>query len=139
VKYAAEFRRCLVDLDVPGARRLWAHVHRGWDQPASDYEMLVLLHMARTRARSIHPLLKDYSRRWLKERETGGVAASVGVATLNANSEDKWTRRRSRNIRDAMSDSAARSIKAGIDPDREAFEVRRRMLAARRKEIGSRA
>jgi len=136
IRHAAEFRRCLVQLDVPGARRLWAHVHPGWDQPASDYEMLVLLHLARVRARSIHPTLRTYSKAWLRERETGGYAKSVGVAVANAHSHVGWLRRKARGIRDAMGYSVQRSIQAGIDIDDEAFEVRRRMLQARIKEMG---
>jgi hypothetical protein len=136
VRYAAEFRRCLVDLDVAGARRLWAHVHPGWDQPTSDYEMLVLLHLARTRANSILPKLRSYSRRWLAERDGGGYAKAVGVATKNSNSPIEAVRSRSRNVRDAMQCSVSTSMKAGIDIDDEAFEVRRRMILARAKEIG---
>ena len=136
IRHAAEFRRCLVHLDVPGARKLWAHVHPGWDQPANDYEMLVLLHLARVRAKSVHPILRQYSKEWLRERETGGYAKSVGVAVANAHSPTGWLRRKARGIRDAMGYSVQQSIKAGIDIDDEAFEVRRRMLQARTKEIG---
>lgn len=136
IRHAAEFRRCLIDLDIEGARRLWRHVHPGWDQPTTDYEMLVLLHLARVRAMTIHPLLRDYSKEWLRERETGGYAKAVGVAVKNSHSPVDWLRRRALNIRDSMQYAVSSSIKAGIDIDSEAFEVKRRMFAARAKEAG---
>jgi len=133
VKYGLEFRRCLVDLDVRAARHLWALVHPGWDQPQSDYEMLALLHLARTRAWSIHPRLREYSRQWLAERQSPGVQAAVGVATKAL---DPAMKHRARAVREAMEDSVMRSHRAGLDLDVEAPEVQRRMLVARRKERG---
>lgn len=133
MRYNSEFRRCLIDLDVVAARRLWALVHPGWDQPSSDYEMLVLLHLARMRAWSIPWRLREYSKRWLAERTTGGVAAAVGVATKSL---DPKMKHRALAVREAMEDAVMRSYRAGFDLDLEAREVQRRMLEARRKERG---
>jgi hypothetical protein len=85
-----EFRRCMLELDVPGARLLWAAVHPGWDQPTSDEEMLILLHMARARAKSAPWRLRNYSKRWLKERERyvpeGHQATTAGKTRMASGS-----------------------------------------------------
>lgn len=65
--HAAEFRRCLTDLDTVGIRRLWKHVRPGLPQPKDDGEALITLHMARTAA--LLPIkLRCYSHAWLIER-----------------------------------------------------------------------
>jgi len=63
----AEFRRCLVDLDVATARKLWAETRPGFVQPKNDHETLVMLHHARTQARSVPNKLRYYSHRWLSD------------------------------------------------------------------------
>ncbi|GAA2888082.1 hypothetical protein GGQ99_004792 [Aminobacter niigataensis] len=59
------FRRCLVELDVAGARALWREVSPHLRQPANDVETLFMLHRARTEAASIDLKLRAYSHRWL--------------------------------------------------------------------------
>ena len=131
-RHAAEFRRCLAELDVQTARRLWQHVHPGWPQPESDYEMLVTLHAARLQSINVSTRAKNYSRRWLQEREVGITQKGVGVAIK----APRHRARRALAIREAMEDAVYRSIKAGIDIDDEAIEVRRRIIEARDKEMG---
>lgn len=63
--YAPAFRAALEDLDVPAARRLWAHAMPGLPQPESDAEVLATLHHARTQAASLALRLRAWSHRWL--------------------------------------------------------------------------
>ena len=66
-RHAAEFRRCLVQMDVDGMMKLWAHVapHLANQSPK---EALVSMHMARCEMKHISPRLKIYSQEWLLER-----------------------------------------------------------------------
>jgi len=132
MRHAAEFRRCLQELDVQAARKLWREVHADWPQPENDYEMAVMLHMARVQAKCITARGKRYSRRWLQEREVGIIALGVGVAIK----APPHRARRALAIREAMEDAVDRSHRAGIHLDYEADEVRRRIIAARDKEMG---
>ncbi len=130
MKHSAEFFRCLVDLDVAGARKLWAHVMPGLAQFGSDREMLTVLHLARVESKRVPKHLKAYSRRWLKEHETGRVAMAVGISI-------KASPRRMHQavaIREAMEGAVLASVKAGVDLDEDAAEVRRRIMIARDKE-----
>jgi hypothetical protein len=133
IQHAAMFAHCLLTLDVDKARKLWAHVHPELPQVTSDEEMLVLLHMARIEAKSIPLKLKDYSRRWLRERDRRNVAKAVGIAV----GAPPHRKHKALAVREAMEDAVHRSIKAGIDIDEEATEVRARMFAARDKERGT--
>jgi hypothetical protein len=63
--HSAEFRRCLVELDVAGIRALWRHTSPHLAQPKTDAEALVTLHHARTQADSVALKLRAYSHRWL--------------------------------------------------------------------------
>lgn len=65
LRHVAEFRRCLVDLDVVGITKLWAHVAPGLAAPTSTHQTLMMLHFARTKAESIPLKLRAYSHRWL--------------------------------------------------------------------------
>lgn len=90
--YAAEFRRCLVELDVSGVRKIWAHVRP--DCPAgNDDEVLSALHVARTAAESIPSRLRLYSHHWCLDRglpsrcpfevwsrERPRIVSAVGIA-----------------------------------------------------------
>lgn len=67
-EYAAEFRRCLVGLDIAGIKAIWGHAFPNMPQPSSDEQALLCLHMARTQAKSIQFPLRAYSHRWLTER-----------------------------------------------------------------------
>jgi hypothetical protein len=65
---AAEMRRCLVDLDVDGVRRVWVVAAPHLASHASDADTLTALHVARTTAESVPFRLRAYSHRWLVER-----------------------------------------------------------------------
>lgn len=135
----AEMRRCLVQLDLPGAMRLWAHVAPhlcGLDAS----ESLIALHMARVEAKRIPLTLKLYSRDWLAERgytkikgnwtygqpkiETGIVEA-VGIAVK---SNDPNVKKR---ITTVMQDAVLNCFAKGVtEPEMQ----REAMLKARAKE-----
>lgn len=68
MKFSDDFRRCLIDLDVIGIRRLWQHVSPHLPQPETDAEALASIHIARTQARSVPFRLRAYSHAWLTER-----------------------------------------------------------------------
>lgn len=61
-------QRCLIECDVAGAMRLWAHVSPNMPQPKTDADALIVLHHARTQARSVPFKLRAYSHAWLCER-----------------------------------------------------------------------
>jgi hypothetical protein len=73
VQHAAEFRRCLIELDVVGITRLWAHLAPAPMQSGSEAEALASLHMARTGAQSVPLKLRQYSDRWLRECGIGSL------------------------------------------------------------------
>lgn len=60
-----DFRRILIELDVAGARALWAKTAPKATQPASDGEALATLHMARTAAVTVPFKARAYSHCWL--------------------------------------------------------------------------
>ena len=67
--YSDELRRYLVECDIPGVKRLWAHVAPHLPQPENDYIALATIHRARTEAESIPFGLRAYSHRWLLDHE----------------------------------------------------------------------
>jgi hypothetical protein len=97
-----EMHRMLLDLDVAGLRRLWAHVAPGMPQPRSDAETIVLAHHARTQMQTVPPRKRFYSHRWLldnghpsglpdrlkpsAERMYPKIADAVGIS-VNAKSD----------------------------------------------------
>jgi len=92
--------------------------------------MLAVLHLARLESKRVPKYLKQYSKRWLKERETGRVVMAVGIS-IKASPR---RRHQALAMREAMEDAVLGSVKAGIDLDADAAEVRRRIMAARDKE-----
>jgi len=126
LKHGAEFRRCLLDLDVPAMRRLWRHVHPELPDPGSDDDVLHSMHLARVRARFTNVRERMYSRHWLAERERR-VAAAVGIAVKVPVSR----RALGEDLRHEMQESVLSSHRQGLDLDLEAPEVKRRMMQAR--------
>lgn len=63
----AEFRRCLAELDVEGARRVWAYVAPHLPQLGDDRHALAMLHYARTQSESSPLIHRAYSHRWLSD------------------------------------------------------------------------
>jgi hypothetical protein len=131
LEHAAEVRRCLVELDVAGMRRLHAHVWPHYPAPKTDDEALLSMHLARVQMKNIPERCRQYSQEWLFERQ-GIQAKAVGVACKSLSS-DRFRIERAGNRQAAMLDAVDESIKAGIDIDSEAHEVRRRMMIAKRK------
>jgi hypothetical protein len=89
------------------------------------------MHIARIQMKRIPEAARSYSKAWLAER-SGPVAKAVGVACLSLSS-DRYRQERAKNRQAAMLDAVSAAIKAGIDIDTEAAEVRRRMALARAK------
>lgn len=136
--HAADFRRCLLQMDVKGMMMHWAHVapHLSNQSPR---EVLISMHIARCEMKQINRCLQDYSRAWLFERgyrKIDGkwlsgpppdevVASAVGIAVK---SNYEVVRRR---IHDAMTDALENErAKGTMDPCMQ----RNAMLAARARQ-----
>lgn len=65
IRHAGEMRRCLLELDVVGHRRLHRHLYPHHDQPTTDREALATMHLARTMDGTIPLKARAYSHRWL--------------------------------------------------------------------------
>jgi hypothetical protein len=78
--------------------------------------------------------LKNFSRRWLAERDRRNAGVAVGVAV----GAPPHRAKRGLAVREAMTDAVDRAWRAGIDLDTEAPEVRKRIIRARNKELGIR-
>lgn len=144
--HAAEFRRCLEQLDCDGIRKLWRHVSPHLPQPKSDHEALISLHHARTQARSIAFKLRAYSHRWLcdngypsglpdelkpsAERIYPKIVQAVGIA-VKATAE--WRKPVAALIQKSMSDAVMDASADGKLGD--AAFVTARMNEARQKTI----
>lgn len=63
--HSAEFNRCMVELDVPAARALWAVVFPHLPAPSGDAATLAMLHYARTISEPMRFRLRAYSHAWL--------------------------------------------------------------------------
>lgn len=136
--HAAEFRRCLIEMDTGGMVRLWAHVapHLSSQSPQ---DALISMHLARCEMKHITPKLRTYSEAWLLERgyqKIDGkwlsgpppdevIANAVGIAVK---SKYEMVRRR---IHDAMSDALQNErAKGTTDP----LKQRDAMLTARARQ-----
>lgn len=96
--HAVLFREYLATSDLNGLRSLWAHVAPHLPQPNGDYEVQVMMHMARTQSESIALNLRVYSHQWLlanglpsqlpdrfkpvADRAHNGFALGVGIAMV---------------------------------------------------------
>lgn len=92
------FREYLATSNLDGIRRLWLHLYPGMPQPAGDFEVQVVMHLARTQAETIPLKLRLYSHQWLlangqpsqlpdmlrpmAERVGGTFSRGVGIAVL---------------------------------------------------------
>lgn len=118
--HGAEFRRCLLQLDVVGVMKLWKHVapHLADQTPG---EALTSLHIARVDAKSVPVKLKHYSRDWLAERGiikvngkwTQGppvtvVAEAVGIAVKSR--DPRVAKRIHRAMHDALLNGMAKGV-----------------------------
>lgn len=66
--HSSEFRRCLVDCDIPGIIKLWKHVSPNMPCPETDEDALICIHMTRTATERLPFRFRAYSHRWLTER-----------------------------------------------------------------------
>jgi hypothetical protein len=112
-------------------RKLHEHIWPHYPAPKSDAEALYSMHIARIQMKKIPEAARQYSREWLAER-SGPIAKAVGVACLSL-SLDRYHLERAKNRQAAMLEAVDAAVKAGIDIDLEAAEVRRRMALARAK------
>lgn len=64
----AAFRQLLEAGDVRGVRRAWKQGMPGMPQPVSDEQAEIVMHIARTAAKSVKFRCRAYSHRWLLER-----------------------------------------------------------------------
>lgn len=145
--HAAEFRRCLEELDVAAARRLWAYAMPHLPQPASYAEMHATLHHARTQTDSILRELRYYSHRWLldhdlpsglpdrlraaAERVYPVKVEAIGIAVM-ARDGDKA---RAEAVRAAM-EHAAKECQA--DGEKSTGTIKARMMEARARVLKER-
>jgi hypothetical protein len=141
MNHDAEFRRCLVELDVIGICDLWFHVSPNLPQPKNNDETLITLHHARTQAQSISDNLRCYSHAWLLERGLpSGLpdrlrakadrlyprqVEAVGVAVKSMSGDQE----RARAVERAMSDAVAECY---ADGERDPEIIKARMAEARR-------
>lgn len=133
MKHGDELLRCLVEMDVAAARRLFAHVFPHMHQPESDEDMRLQMHLARVQTKRVPQRLRIFSRHWLKERSAGRIALAVGISVVASGPRRK---RQAIAVREAMEDAVRKSLKDGLDLDADAKEVQRRLIAARDKELG---
>lgn len=135
MQHTAEFRRCLLELDVPGMRKLWRHVSPHLPQPATDDEALTTMHIARTKMLTLPEADRLYSEAWLIERKTTRDVFAVGVIVGAANSQEPHRRRRGVFVQQEMVYSVQQSLSwgIGIDNPKDAAEVKRRMMLARER------
>lgn len=147
MQHARLFREYLDACDVPGMRRLWAHVAPHLPQPRNDFETMVMIHRARTEARSVPFAMRAYSHQWLlangmpsglpndlkpkAEQIEFTFAYGVGLAVKTA-SEDPAKQYVTMELHAAMSAAAAEAISDGRV---ETPFIRQRMAEARTKRL----
>lgn len=122
-----EFRRCLVDLDVEGIKKLWSEVSPHLPQSSSDSEVIYTLHLARVKSDYIPVKLKEYSEQWLKEHQITKVVSAVGISV----NSPAHRAEQAKDIHEAMKDSVLTSIKSGMSLEEESGEIFNRMQQAR--------
>jgi hypothetical protein len=132
LEHANEFKRCLVELDVDGIRRLWNHVSPHLPQPKNEDEALHTMHLARTKMKGLHPRLLKYSKEWLAERARSTIVTGVGIAVK----APEWRRAHALELRHELENVVTSAHREGVDLDKDAAEVSKRMLKAHRKFLG---
>lgn len=69
MNYSSEFRLYLEECNTEAVRKIWSVVFPDITQPATDYEILIVLHMTRTKTQSLRFRYRAYSHSWLIERD----------------------------------------------------------------------
>jgi len=133
----AEYRRCLVQMDVPGMMRVWAHTAPHLPQ-LDAAQTMAAMHIARVDMKYLSRKLKDYSIAWLAERgirkidgqwvdglpPQNVIAEAVGIAVRSK--YPAVGKRIAKAMNDALENSRAKGV---IDAPMQ----REAMLAARAK------
>lgn len=137
MEYQHDFARCLIQMDVGTAMRLWSRIAPHLHQPTDWAEAEHTMHLARLQMPSLTAEQRAYSEAWLAEltgpaRIVEAVGVSVGVPV------DASVARKSRakDIEAAMVRAIEDAMRDGVDMHREPDEYRRRMMAARAKVVG---
>lgn len=66
-EHQSEMYRCLRDLDVGAAMRLWKHIGPNMPQPENEYQAYIMIHYARTHMRKMPNHYRFYSHCWLRD------------------------------------------------------------------------
>lgn len=141
MQHADEFRRCLIEADVAGIMRVWAHVAPHLCN-LSPGEALTALHIARIEAKSMPANLKRYSLAWLAERgfrkidgrwvegvPKRAIAEAVGIASMSKDRE--FSKKIVRAMTDALLNGLAKGI---VEPP-----MQRELMMKARSKIRARA
>lgn len=124
--HGKEFRRCLLELDVDGMRRLWALTAGHLPQPQSAEEALYTMHLARVQMKNISHRARLYSQAWLKEREKKSVVAPAVGTAVGGLPGSKRTQRHV-DLAGELQHVVLQSVRAGIDVEADAKEVKIRI------------
>lgn len=108
MKYSAEMRRCLEEVDVAAMRRLSRHLFPHLPEQNSDMDVITSIHIARTQASWLAFKKRAYSHAWLTDRAMPSslpdnlrpraerlyprVVEGVGIASRSAGSHDELKR-----------------------------------------------
>jgi hypothetical protein len=126
--HGREFRRCLLELDVDGLRRLWERVAPHLPQSKSRAEALHAMHLARVNMKTIPEQARAYSQAWLDEHAPSRVVPAVGLI-VGATSPAR--RVSALDLRKEWEHTVMQAVREGVDLDKDAAEIKRRCAEAR--------
>jgi hypothetical protein len=137
-EYQHDFARCLVQMDVSTAMRLWRTIAPHLHQPADWDEAEHTMHLARLQMTLLPPEHRAYSEAWLTGR-TGPsrIVEAVGVAVGVPVDASASRKSRAKDIEAMMVAAIEQAVRDGVDMHREPDEYRRRMMAARQKVVSN--
>jgi hypothetical protein len=143
----AAMKQCLEEVDVIGIRKLWFEVRPNMPQPATDYEALVSIHMARTNFPTLTARQRYYSHRWLldhnmpsllpdKEKPSAEkmypkIVSGVGISVSGRELDPELSV--APHIQHAMEYAVEEAYAEGKQDD--ILHIKHRMLLARKKVI----
>lgn len=135
------FRNLLEAGDIDGLRSHWAAVMPGMPQPESREAAEIVMHRARTEARSLCLTARAYSHRWLCERGLPSglpdelkpkaerlYPVAVGAVGISVNTKSEWLKSAMLEVRGAMEYAVADCYANG---DEAPEIVKPRMFEAR--------
>lgn len=127
--HGAEFRRCLLELDVDGMRRLWERVSPHLTRTSRE-ETLYSMHLARVKMRTIPAKLRAYSQAWLDEYAKPRVVPAIGLAVGTTNPGRATA---ALDLRREWEHVVMSAVREGVDLDKEAAEIKLRCVEARKR------